>query len=104
MSEDQPTGQSSMPYLDGMSRIFDFHDMGLFVEVECPGSAQVTVVRRSRPGNSIVNPIVEVNKIEPGEFLEIDMGEDFSKPRTVFLTKRNSKGTDQWWECRWKNR
>lgn len=86
-----------------MSRTFDFHDMGLFIETECPGSAQITIVQCSRPESSKVNPVVEVDKIEPGESLEIDMGEDFSKPRAIFLTKRSSKGIDQWWECRWKN-
>ena len=103
MSENQPTDLITMPHLDGMSRTFDFHDMGLFLEIECPGNAQVTIVRCSRPQNSH-NPVVEVDKIEPGRSREIDMGEDFCKPHAMFLSKRNSKGIDQWWDCRWKNR
>jgi hypothetical protein len=103
MSEERPRGQFNMPYLNGMSRTFDFHDTGLFLEIECPGSAQVTIVQCSRPHNSKVNLVVEVDKLEPGETLEIDAGEDLSSPRAMFLTKRDSKGVDQWWECCWKN-
>ncbi|KIX92776.1 uncharacterized protein Z520_11439 [Fonsecaea multimorphosa CBS 102226] len=45
----------------------------------------------------------QVDKTEPGGTLEVDTGEDLVKPRELFLTKRDSKGEEQWWECRWKN-
>lgn len=86
-----------------MSRTFDFHEFGLILEIECPGSAQGTIVQCSRPQNSKANLIVEVDKIEPGETREIDTGGDVSDSRAIFLTKRDSKGVDRWWECRWKN-
>lgn len=56
-----------------MSRTFDFHDMGLFLEIECPVSSQPTVVQCSRPVRPHVTPVVGVDKIQPGELLEIDM-------------------------------
>ena len=92
-----------MPHLDGVRQIFDFHDMGLFLEVKCPGSSQPSVVQCSRPGSSNVTPVVQVDKIQPGEVLKIDMGEDFSKPRTILLTKRSNNGVLHWWECCWNN-
>ncbi|KAK7883582.1 hypothetical protein LTR67_011080 [Exophiala xenobiotica] len=89
-SEGIPFGQFSMPYLDGMSRTFDFHEMGLFLEIECP---RATIVPCARPQNSkFHHQVVEVDKIEPGTSLNIDMGENFSKLQSIFLTKRSSTG------------
>ena len=103
MREEQPIGQVNAPYLDGMSQIFDFHEMSLFLEVDCPGGVQVTVLQCSAPQNSEANRVVEVDKIEPGKAIEIDSVEDLFGPRVLFLTKRDSKGINQWWECRWNN-
>ncbi|KAJ4523024.1 hypothetical protein HRR78_000514 [Exophiala dermatitidis] len=100
--EEQTTDQFRMPCLNGMSRTFDFHETSLFLEIECPRSAQVNVLQCSRPQRSTANPVVEVDKIEPGESVDFDMGEDFSKTRLMFLIKRNNNGIDQWLECRWK--
>lgn len=101
MSEKRPAGQVSMPCLDGMSRTFDFHEIGLVLEIECPGSAEVNIVQCSRPQNSKLHLIVDVDKIEPGETREIDLGEDVFNSQAMFLRKRDRGGMDRWWELNW---
>jgi hypothetical protein len=76
--------------------------MGLFLEIKCPRSAQVDVFQCSRPQNTEANTVIEVDKLEPGESLDFDMGGDFSKTRSLFLTKRKDNGIDQWLKCHWK--
>jgi hypothetical protein len=101
MLDEPRTDESSMPDLNGMSRTFDFHEMGLFLEIECPKSAHVTVIPCTKPPDPNLNPVVEINKIEPGRSLTFDTGEDLNMARVIFLRKRRRNGTDQWWECRW---
>jgi hypothetical protein len=86
-----------------MSRTFDFHDKGLFLEVKHPLSTQIVLIQCSRPENWRSRLVVDVDKIEPGGTLEIDTGEEMVKPRAMLLVKRDKKGIDQWWECHWKN-
>jgi hypothetical protein len=96
-------GCSNLPSSNGVSRKIDFHDTELFLEVEYPVSTRITIIQCSRPENWRSRLVVEVDKIEPGGTLEIDTGDDLVKPREMFLTKRDIKGVEQWWECRWKN-
>jgi hypothetical protein len=86
-----------------MSRTFDFHEIGLVLEIECPGSAEVNIVQCSRPQNSKLHLVVDVDKIEPGGTREIDIGEDVFNSQAMFLTKRDRGGMDRWWEFNWKN-
>lgn len=86
-----------------MIRTFNFHDFGLILEIECPGSAQVNMIQCSRPRNSNVNLIVDVDIFEPGETREIDIGETVSNSQHMFLTRRDREGADRWWELHWTN-
>lgn len=93
-------GISSTPHSSGMSRKFDFHDTDLFVEVEHPTRAQMIVIQCSKPPRVESQLVIELDKMEPGDPLEIETGEDPIK--TVYLTKRDQKSSNQWWVCYWK--
>ncbi|KIW54611.1 hypothetical protein PV05_06960 [Exophiala xenobiotica] len=103
MMDDRLLSQSNKPHSDGMCRRIDFHDMELFLEIEYPATAQVGIIQCLKPDASESPKVIEVEKIEPGAKLEIDIGEDLASPRSIFLLKRDNKGMDKWWECRWQN-
>lgn len=85
-----------------MSQTFDIHDTELFLKVEYPVSTQIIIIQWIRPENWRSRLVIDVDKIEPGGMLEIDTREDLVKPPEMFLTKRDIKGVEQWWQCRWK--
>lgn len=100
----RPLSHSRMPHSDGISRRIDFHDMELFLEIEYPATAQIIVLRCSRPDNPKSQLIVEVDKLKAGKPLELDTNANLAEPRVMFLTKRDRTGIECWWECRWKAR
>ena len=91
-----------MPHSNNMSRRIDFHDTELFLEIEHPKTAQIVVIRCSRPENTESQLVIDIDKLEPGAAVEVDTGESLREYRVMFLTKTNNMGIDQWWECIWK--
>lgn len=98
-----PRGQPTMPYSNNMNRRIDFHDTELFLEVEHSTTMQVLIIPCLRPKNQVSQLVIEVNKLQPGEALQVDTGEISGEYRVMFLTKTDKKGSDQWWVCIWKN-
>lgn len=94
---------SYMPHSNNMNRKIDFHDTELFLEVEYPNTAQMVIIQCSRPETPRTQPVIEIDKLEPGATLELDTGESLTGNRVMFLTKIDKNGIDQWWECHWRN-
>jgi hypothetical protein len=103
MSEARPWGLD-MPHSDGISRTIDFHEMELSLDIEHPATAQMIVLRSSRPQNVQWWPIIDVDELRVGEDLVIDTGLNQTINRKILLTKRNHKGVRHWCECIWKRR
>ena len=100
--------------------LFDFHEQGLFLEIECPVSTQIDVIQCSSMPSEVSKShqsswVFQVDEIEPGgmRMFEIDdMSGDGEEGdlgrlmrqnhRELYLTRRDGRGVERWWRCCWR--
>ena len=96
-------GGCSMQHSDGMSRRIDFHDMELSLEIQYPKTMQMIVLQCRRPDDLASKVVVDIDKLQGGEELEIDTCQNQAVGRVMFLARKNDKGIERWWEFCWNS-
>ncbi len=62
---------------------------------------QMAVLRCVKPDNLASKVLVDIDKLQTGEVLVIDTGQDQADVRVMFFTRKDGKGLERWWELRW---
>jgi hypothetical protein len=98
MSKEQQLVEFNIAHSDGMSRKIDFHDLELFFEIEYPAIAQVILFPCSNPGAARKEPVVDVDKLNAGDEVILDVGGSLERDGTMFLSKWRHSGIEAGWK------
>jgi OTT_1508-like deaminase len=98
MSKQQQLTHFDMAHSDGTSRWIDFHDLELFFDVEFPAKAQISIFSCSDLGASKNKRVVNVDKLNAGEEVVLDISDGLEGDRAILLSKRSRSGVENWWK------